>query len=73
MLYTGKEAEKICKEALASLNEDGRYPCHYGGAGYFQNPDGIWSAFDNATGDCFCEDFNTEQEAKDWCEGKFEV
>lgn len=72
-MYAGIEAQKLVGEILDSLNEDGRYPLHEGDCGYFQNPNGIWTAFDNCTGDCFCEDFDTEQEAKDWCEGKFEV
>ncbi len=69
MIYVGKQAKKIVGEILESQDENGRYPLHEGDAGYFQNPNGIWSAFDNRTGDCWCEDFKTQKAAKDWCNG----
>ena len=71
MMYAGIKAQKLVGEILESLDEDGRYPSHVGDCGYFQNPNGVWSAFDNRTGDCWCEDFKTEQQAKDWCDGKY--
>lgn len=71
MMYAGIKAHKLVGEILESLDEDGRYPSHVGDCGYFQNPNGVWSAFDNKTGDCWCEDFKTEQQAKDWCDGKY--
>lgn len=69
MMYTGNEAQRIVGEILDSINDEGHYPLHEGDTGYFCNPDGKWSAFDNRTCDCWCEDFDTEQEAKEWCEG----
>lgn len=74
MLYTGKEAQKIVGEILArGLDDNWKWPAHIGAKGYFKDKSGLWSAFDNETGDCWCEDFATEQLAKEWCEGKFEV
>lgn len=70
MIYVGKQAKKIVGEILGSFDEDGRYPLHRGDAGYYQNSNGVWVAFDNRTGDCWCEEFKTEQHAKEWCEGK---
>lgn len=53
-------------EILHSLNEDGRYPLYEGDYGYYKNADGIYTAWDNMTGDCWVEDFKTESECIDW-------
>jgi len=34
--------------------------------GYYKNADGIWTAWDNSTGDCWVEDFKTKKEAVEW-------
>ena len=74
MMYTGEEARTICFDILASYDEKScKYPLHEGDCGYFKNEIGSWSAFDNQSGDCWCEDFKTKKQAKEWCEGKIEV
>jgi len=63
-LYTGEEAKRIVHQILSHYDEDGqRYPLFVGSCGYYQNEDGSWSAWDNMTGDCWCEDFKTKKEA----------
>lgn len=66
MIYTGKQAEELVGEILESLNDDGRYPLHEGDCGYFKNADGVWTAWDNITGDCWVEDFKTKDECLKW-------
>ena len=73
MKYKGKEAEDICAEILASYTEEGQelYPAHVGDTGYFQDEKtGHWVAFDNETGDCWVEEFDTKRKASMWCDGK---
>ncbi len=65
MIYTGKQAEELVGQILDSPNDDGRYHLHEGDCGYFKN-DGIWTAWDNLTGDCWVEDFKTKKECIDW-------
>jgi len=66
MIYEGKEAQELVGQILESLNEKGRYPLHSGDMGYYKNADGIWTAWDNSTADCWVEDFETRKEAKEW-------
>ena len=66
MIYEGKEALELVGQILESLNEKGRYPLHSGDMGYYKNADGIWTAWDNSTGDCWVEDFKTQKEAIEW-------
>lgn len=66
MIYKGKESEEIVGKILESLNDDGRYPLHEGDCGYFINKNGVWTAWDNLTGDCWVEDFKTEQGCLKW-------
>lgn len=66
MIYEGKEAQELVGQILESLNEKGRYPIHSGDMGYYKNADGIWTAWDNSTADCWVEDFETRKEAKEW-------
>ena len=66
MIYEGKEALELVGQILESLNEKGRYPLHSGDMGYYKNADGIWTAWDNSTADCWVEDFKTCKEAKEW-------
>ena len=66
MIYEGKEALELVGQILESLNEKGRYPLHSGDMGYYKNADGIWTAWDNSTADCWVEDFKTRKEAIEW-------
>lgn len=68
-LYIGKDAEIVVRAILSHYDEDTkRFPLYIGSCGYFQNKDGSWSAWDNMTGDCWCEDFKTKKEAVDYVE-----
>ena len=67
MMYTGKEAQDLIGPILESV-KDGRYPLHEGDCGYYRNADGIYTAWDNMTGDCWVEDFKTKQAAIKWLE-----
>ncbi len=63
-LYTGKEAKEVVHKILANYDDDThRYPLFIGCCGYYKNENGTYSAWDNMTGDCWCEDFKTLQEA----------
>ena len=63
-LYIGKEAKEVVHAILAHYDEDSqRYPLFVGSCGYFENENGTWSAWDNMTGDCWCDDFKTRKEA----------
>ena len=66
MIYEGKEAQELVGQILESLNEKGRYPLHSGDMGYYKNANGIWTAWDNSTADCWVEDFKTRKEAIEW-------
>ena len=66
MIYEEKEAQELVGQILESLNEKGRYPLHSGDMGYYKNANGIWTAWDNSTADCWEEDFKTRKEAKEW-------
>ena len=57
MIYEGKEAQELVGQILESLNEKGRYLLHSGDMGYYKNANGIWTAWDNSTADCWVEDF----------------
>ena len=66
MLYTDVQAQELVGQILESLNEKGRYPLHEGDMGYYKNANGIWTAWDNSTADCWVEDFKTRKEAIEW-------
>ena len=66
MLYTDVQAQKLVGQILESLNKKGRYPLHEGDMGYYKNANGIWTAWDNSTADCWVEDFKTRKEAIEW-------
>jgi len=76
-VLTGKEALQAVHEILAGVQDDGRsvhYPVMVGTVGYFRDVNGdgdiLFSAFDNRTGDCWCEDFKTVEGARKWCLGE---
>ena len=69
-ILTGREAEASLNKILEGHEElEGGcdYPAPYL-SGYFQNKGSshAWTAFDNTTGDCWCEDFPTKAEAKEY-------
>ena len=66
MLYRGLRALVMCREILAGVAADGRYPLHVGDCGYYRHSDGTYTAWDNTTGDCWVEDFKTKKEVQDW-------
>jgi len=65
-VLTGKEAKRTLGRLLTV--DDGRlipsYPKPYI-SGYYWDID-LWVAFDNSQGRCWIEQFETEDEAKDW-------
>ena len=72
-ILIGEQADFICNEILsAGSDKNDKYNLHVGAKGYWKNigVDGepLWTAFDNTTGDCFVEDFQTELEAISWLE-----
>ena len=76
-VLTGQEALKAVHEILAGVQDDGssvHYPVMVGTVGYFRDVNGdgdiVFSAFDNRTGDCWCEDFKTVEGAMKWCRGE---
>ena len=76
-ILTGEDARRMVSEILSNAKEvrpgDTRYDTHVGCVGYFPDMtsrgDKVFSAFDNTTADCWCEDFKTEQGAQRWCAG----
>lgn len=72
-LLTGEEARKAVHDIL-SCEQDGYYPFMIGTVGYFADKTGdgktVFSAFDNISGDCWCEDFKTDEGARKWCLGE---
>ena len=76
-VLTGEEARRAVSEILVGVQDDGRsvhYPTMVGTVGYFRDTTGegknVFSAFDNMTGDCWCEDFKTQEGAEKWCRGE---
>lgn len=72
-VLTGDAARKAVHDILSS-EQDGYYPFMIGTVGYFADKSGdgktVFSAFDNISGDCWCEDFKTRDGAKKWCLGE---
>lgn len=71
-MLKGDDAKEILNAILdVGPNGDNEFELHVGAVGCFLNQgvDGskIWTAFDNRTGDCWVEDFETEEQAKRWC------
>ena len=66
MIYIGKEAQELIGPILESVDKEGRYPLNEGDCGYYKNANGIYTAWDNTTGDCWVEDFKTKQAAIKW-------
>ena len=74
-LLTGEQARQTLSEILAHAREDGRGDVHYdtrvGAVGYYPDRTGagdeVYTAFDNSSGDCWCEDFKTALGAQRWC------
>lgn len=71
--YKDKDAERVLGETLDNASDFGQdtyYPINKGTTGYFKGKTGegktVWTAFDNTNGDCFCEDFKTEKEARNY-------
>lgn len=75
-VLTGEEARKVLGEILESERKSPRleFPAHIGTVGYFHDTtgegDNIYAAFDNSSGDCWCEDFKTKEGAEKWCRGE---
>ena len=76
-ILTGDDARRAVHEILSAVQDDGNsvhYPVLVGTAGYFTDKNGngetVFSAFDNRTGDCWCEDFKTLDGARKWCVGE---
>jgi len=79
-VLTGEEARRAVSDILDSAVADGRsvrYPLHLGTTGYFRdtasNGMSVYCAFDNLTGDCWCEDFRTEESAARWCRNELDT
>lgn len=73
MMYTGEEAKDILEEILSN-EVNGRYPLHEGDTGYYKEKVGVsdkFVAFDNATCDCWVEEFQTKKQAVSWIENGY--
>lgn len=67
MTYKGEKAKQVLNETLAMYDNDKeQYTRNTGTKGYFKNEIGTYTAFDNTTGDCWVEDFDTEKQAKNF-------
>lgn len=70
-MLTGTEAKTFLETILHNKTQDEKrgncntnyYPLGYG---YFQDDKGFWIYFDNRRGDCWVEDFKTEQDCIDY-------
>ncbi len=76
-VFVDAEARQKLNEILGSLQDDGNsvhYPAHIGTVGYFPDKSGngepLFTAFDNLSGDCWVENFQTRDGAKKWCLGE---
>jgi len=77
IVLKGDEARRAVHDILSSVQNSGNsvsYPTMLGYAGYFRDTNGegrnVYSAFDNSSGDCWCEDFKTAEGAEKWCHGQ---
>lgn len=76
-LLTGEEAQRAVECILAFAKDDGKgnvsYDTMVGTAGFYKTQTGsgqtVYAAFDNSDGQCWCEDFKTENGALMWCTG----
>lgn len=68
----GEEAKRICEEILDHFYVDQTYGIHVGEKGYFKDytitgkKKEIIVAFDNTTGDCWIEQFESVSSAIRW-------
>lgn len=76
-VFVDAEARQKLSEILGSVQDDGNavhYPAHIGTVGYFSDQSGdgepLFTAFDNLSGDCWVENFQTLDGAKKWCLGE---
>lgn len=65
MIYIGKTANYILHQILEDRKSN---VCK----GYFHEDD-MWIAFDNSNGNCWVEEFHTEEKALCWLENFFEI
>lgn len=66
MIYTGQEAKKVCEAILSNEDYDTPIPGYdHLSSGYWKEC-GKWIAYDNTTGDCWMEEFDTLKEAKQY-------
>ena len=57
----------ILKEGKSTYT--GKYNSHYGYTGYHLEND-TWVVWDNTTGDCWVEEFNTEEKCQKYLNGE---
>lgn len=76
-IYTGEDARNKLNEILGSAKDDGKnvhYPAYIGTVGYFMDKSGtgepLVTAYDNLSGDCWVENFQTEDGAEKWVLGE---
>lgn len=73
-MLTGKKAEKTCQEILdGGTNNDHEWSSPYETGYFFDKSVNMFLAFDNSTRELWVENFDNEQDAIDWCEGKIEA
>lgn len=68
-ILTGADAKRICNEILAF---DDYSSIHLGAFGYWHEQDS-WVAFDNTDGNCWMEEFSTEDAARDYAKGTLDI
>ena len=68
-IYKGEDAKRVCGMILANDNYDTPLKGYdHLSAGYWKE-DGKWIAYDNTTGDCWVEEFETRRQAAQYAEG----
>jgi hypothetical protein len=66
-ILTGQEAKDTLDELLKHSTP---FPEPYVVGYYFDIYTGIWTGFDNRTGDCWVESFKSDFEVRRWVHGK---
>ncbi len=76
-VFVGADARQKLNEILGSIQDDGNkvhYPAHIGTVGYFMDNSGagepLVTAYDNLSGDCWVENFQTYDGAEKWVLGE---
>ena len=73
-MLTNEKAEKACQEILdGGTNNEHEWNPPYETGYFFDKSVNMFLVFDNSTREFWVENFENEQDAIDWCEGKIEA